>query len=417
MVMDDCDKSHQSTANYKSPFTNHFTIMTNIFNERLSRLQAKHDALIARPNPIDESWDNGIFERYVYPVVTAEHAPLFWRYDLNPATNPYLLERQAVNAAFNPGAIEFNGKICLMVRTEGSDRKSFFAVAESENGTDGFRFWDEPIVMPETEDPDTNVYDIRMVKHEDGWIYGLFCTERKDRNNPDLSAAVAQAGLARTKDLLNWERLPDLKTPSPQQRNVVLHPEFIDGQYAFYTRPQDDFISAGSGGGIGWGVSRSMNPAVIDKETIVNRRDYHTIKEAKNGEGPAPIKTDKGWLHLAHGVRNTAAGLRYVVYLYITDLHEPWRVTHEPAGYFIAPVGEERFGDVSNVVFCNGWVAKDDGRVFVYYASSDTRCHVATSTVDKLLDYVMNTPADGLRSAASVQTRLALIRRNKALRQ
>jgi 4-O-beta-D-mannosyl-D-glucose phosphorylase len=389
--------------------------MTNIFNERLAKLQAKHDALIARPNPIDENWDNGIFERYVHPVVTAEHAPLFWRYDLNPTTNPYLLERQAVNAAFNPGAIEFNGKVCLMVRTEGSDRKSFFAVAESENGIDNFRFWDEPIVMPETDDPDTNVYDMRMVKHADGWIYGLFCTERKDRTNPDLSAAVAQAGLARTCDLVNWERLPDLKTPSPQQRNVVLHPEFVDGQYAFYTRPQDDFISAGSGGGIGWGLSHSMNPTAIDKELIVNRRDYHTIKEAKNGEGPAPIKTDKGWLHLAHGVRNTAAGLRYVVYLYLTDLREPWRVTHEPAGYFIAPVGEERFGDVSNVVFCNGWVAKDDGRVFVYYASSDTRCHVATSTVDKLLDYVMNTPADGLRSAASVQTRIDLIRRNKAL--
>ncbi len=307
--------------------------MTNTFDARLATLQAKHDALIVRPNRVDENWDNGIYERYVYPVVTAEHAPLFWRYDLNPATNPHLLERQAVNAAFNPGAIEFNGKICLMVRVEGSDRKSFFAVAESANGIDTFRFWDYPIVMPETEDPDTNVYDMRLVEHEDGWIYGLFCTERKDRNNPDLSAAVAQAGLARTRDLLNWERLPDLKTPSPQQRNVVLHPEFVDGQYAFYTRPQDDFITAGSGGGIGWGLSRSMNPAVIDKETIVNRRDYHTIKEAKNGEGPAPIKTAQGWLHLAHGVRNTAAGLRYVVYLYLTDLHEPWRVTHEPAGY------------------------------------------------------------------------------------
>ena len=389
--------------------------MTNTFDARLATLQAKHDALIARPNRVDENWDNGIYERYVYPVVTAEHAPLFWRYDLNPATNPHLLERQAVNAAFNPGAIEFNGKICLMVRVEGSDRKSFFAVAESANGIDTFRFWDYPIVMPETEDPDTNVYDMRLVAHEDGWIYGLFCTERKDRNNPDLSAAVAQAGLARTRDLLHWERLPDLMTPSPQQRNVVLHPEFVDGQYAFYTRPQDDFITAGSGGGIGWGLSRSMNPAVIDKETIVNRRDYHTIKEAKNGEGPAPIKTAAGWLHLAHGVRNTAAGLRYVVYLYLTDLHEPWRVTHEPAGFFIAPAGEERFGDVSNVVFCNGWVAKDDGRVFVYYASSDTRCHVATSTIDRLLDYVVNTPADGLRSAASVQTRIELIRRNKAL--
>ncbi len=387
------------------------------FLKRLARLQADHEALIKRPNCVDESWSNGVFERYQYPVVTAAHTPLFWRYDLNPATNPFLMERLGVNAAFNPGAIEFDGKICLVCRVEGYDRKSFFAIAESANGIDHFRFWDYPITMPETDDPDTNVYDMRVVKHADGWIYGLFCTERKDSNAPpgDLSSAVAQAGLARTKDLKTWERLPNLKTRSPQQRNVVLHPEFFNGQYAFYTRPQDDFIQAGSGGGIGWGLSQSMNPAVIDQETIVDERAYHTIKEVKNGEGPAPIQTDKGWLHLAHGVRNTAAGLRYVLYLYLTALDEPWRVTHRPGGYFLAPVGDERVGDVSNVTFSNGWVARADGSVFIYYASSDTRIHVATSTVDRLLDYVVNTPEDGLRSAVSVATRVELIRRNLAL--
>jgi 4-O-beta-D-mannosyl-D-glucose phosphorylase len=384
---------------------------------RLRRLRAEHDALVTRPNAVDETWTSGVFERYRYPVLTAAHTPLFWRYDLNPQTNPYLMERMGINGVFNPGAIELNGRICLMCRVEGVDRKSFFAVAASTNGVDNFRFWDYPVTMPETDDPDTNVYDMRLVQHEDGWLYGLFCTERKDPSAlpGDTSSAVAQCGIARTRDMITWERLPDLRTRSPQQRNVVLHPEFIDGQYAFYTRPQDDFIQAGSGGGIGWGLSRSMNPAVIDGETIIDPRVYHAIKEAKNGEGPAPIKTPKGWLHLAHGVRNTAAGLRYVLYLYLSDLHEPGRVTHRPGGYFLAPVGEERIGDVSNVAFGNGWVCRADGHVFIYYASSDTRVHVATSTVDRLLDYVINTPEDGLRSAASVAQRVELILRNLAL--
>jgi 4-O-beta-D-mannosyl-D-glucose phosphorylase len=386
------------------------------FAQRLKFLQVQHEAIVTRPNDIDPDWSNGIFERYRFPVVTAAHAPLFWRYDLNPKTNPYLMERIGVNGAYNAGAIEFNGKICLVVRVEGMDRKSFFAVAESANGIDNFCFWDYPITMPETDDPDVNVYDMRVGQHEDGWIYGVFCSERKDKTNPDLSAATAQAGIARTKDLVTWERLPDLKTKSPQQRNVVLHPEFVAGQYAFYTRPQDDFIQAGSGGGIGWGLSKSMNPAVVDEEIIIDQRYYHTIKEVKNGEGPAPIKTPKGWLHLAHGVRGCAAGLRYVLYLYLSDLHEPWKVTHRPAGYFIAPEGEERVGDVSNVTFANGWVARANGDVFIYYASSDTRMHVATSTVDRLLDYVINTPEDPLRSAACVQQRNELIRKNLALR-
>jgi 4-O-beta-D-mannosyl-D-glucose phosphorylase len=388
-----------------------------MFESRLAQWRAEHATLIARPNAIDPDWTNGLFERYRYPVVTAAHVPLEWRYDLNPQTNPYLIERLGVNAVFNAGAIEIDGKMLVVCRVEGADRKSFFAVAESANGIAGFQFWDEPIELPETAEPDTNVYDMRVVQHQDGWIYGLFCTERKDPNAPpgDLSSAVAQAGLARTRDLKSWERLPDLKTKSPQQRNVVLHPEFVGGQYAFYTRPQDDFISAGSGGGIGWGLSRSMTTAVIDNEIVIEERAYHTIKEVKNGEGPAPLKTDRGWLHLAHGVRNTAAGLRYVLYLYLSDLHEPWKVIHRPGGYFIAPVGDERVGDVSNVAFSNGWVARADGTVFIYYASADTRLHVATSSIDRLLDYVINTPADGLRSAASVQQRLELIRRNRAL--
>jgi 4-O-beta-D-mannosyl-D-glucose phosphorylase len=384
------------------------------YESRLARLEAEHRALIERKNEPDPLWSNGVFARYRFPVVTGGHTPLFWRYDLDPATNPHLMERLGVNGAFNPGAIELNDKICLMCRVEGYDRKSFFAVAESSNGIDNFRFWDYPVVMPETDDPDINVYDMRLVRHEDGWIYGIFCSERRDPDAPpgDLSSAVAQGGIARTRDLTTWERLPDLKTKSPQQRNVVLHPELINGQYAFYTRPQDDFIEAGSGGGIGWGLSKSMNPAVVDEETVIDRRAYHTIKEVKNGEGPAPIKTAKGWLHLAHGVRGCAAGLRYVLYLYLSDLREPWKVTHRPAGYFLAPVGQERVGDVSNVVFANGWVCRANGEVLIYYASSDTRIHVATSTVDLLLDYVVNTPADGLRSAASVAQRVELIRRN-----
>jgi len=389
----------------------------DLFSKRLLRLQAEYNELVTHPNPVDHSWSNGVYERYTYPVVSAAHAPLEWRYDLNPKTNPYLLERLGINAAFNAGAIDLDGRICLAVRVEGWDRKSFFAIAESPNGIDSFRFWDEPISMPETENPDTNVYDMRLVKHEDGWIYGVFCSECKDPAAApgDLSSAVAQAGIARTRDLQRWERLPDLKTSSPQQRNVVLHPEFIDGQYAFYTRPQDDFIQAGSGGGIGWGLSKSMEPAVISEEQIIENRAYHTIKELKNGEGPAPIKTPRGWLHLAHGVRNSAAGLRYVLYLYLSDLAEPWRVTASPGGYFMAPVGGERIGDVSNVLFCNGWVARPDGTVLIYYASSDTRTHVATSSIERLLDYVTNTPEDGLRSAASVRTRLELIQRNQAL--
>lgn len=389
-------------------------MMPQSFQTRLMRLTAQHSALLTRPNQLDLEWSNGIYERYRHPVLTAAHTPLAWRYDFNAASNPFLLERQGINGVFNPGAIEFNGKVCLICRVEGWDRKSFFAVAESENGVDNFRFWYHPLIMPETDNPDTNVYDMRVVQHEDGWLYGIFCTERKDPNAPagDLSSAVAQAGIARTRDLKTWERLPDLKTGSPQQRNVVLHPEFIDGKYAFYTRPQDDFISAGSGGGIGWGLSESMNPAIVDHEMVIEPRQYHTIKESKNGEGPAPIKTAKGWLHLAHGVRGTAAGLRYVLYLYLSDLSAPWRVTHRPAGYLIAPEGDERIGDVSNVVFSNGWVCRSDGSVLIYYASSDTRIHVATSSLERLLDYVTNTPEDGLRSAASVEQRMALIRRN-----
>ena len=389
--------------------------MPTEFESRLTHMIADHKLLLTRKNEIDPAWTNGLFERYCYPVLTAAHTPLTWRYDLNPATNPFLIERMGINGVFNPGALELNGKIYLACRVEGYDRKSFFAIAESPNGIDGFRFWDEPMVMPETDDPDTNVYDMRLVQHEDGWIYGLFCTERKDKDAPagDTSSAVAQCGIARTHDLRSWERLDDLKSSSAQQRNVVLHPEFVDGKYAFYTRPQDTFIEAGSGGGIGWGVSDSIEHAEVDCELVIDWRIYHTIKEAKNGEGPAPIKTSQGWLHIAHGVRNTAAGLRYVLYAYLSRLDKPWEVTHTPAGYLLAPEGEERVGDVSNVTFCNGVVATADGKVFIYYASSDTRVHVATSSVEKLLDYVLHTPADGLRSAACVQQRMDLIQRNR----
>ncbi len=382
------------------------------FKARAKQLLQNHEALIARPNR-EVTPGNGIYSRWENPILTAEHAPITWRYDLNEATNPYLMERQGVNAAFNSGALYWNGKYILAVRVEGNDRKSFFAIAESPNGVDNFKFWDYPITLPETDRPDTNVYDMRLTQHEDGYIYGLFCTERKDETQPnDLSAAEAQCGIARTKDLVTWERLPDLITYSGQQRNVVLHPEFVDGKYALYTRPQDGFISVGSGGGIGWGLSESMENAEIKDEVIVDGKEYHTIKEVKNGQGPAPIKTDNGWLHLAHGVRNTAAGLRYVLYVFMTDLNKPWVVTHRPGGHFIAPQGSERVGDVSNVAFANGWIVNENNDVFVYYASSDTRMHVATSTVDKLVDYCINTPEDGLRSAASVQTRNALIKGN-----
>jgi len=381
------------------------------FQERLSALTRSHQALLERPN--EPLFGNGVYERYKYPVLTAEHAPLFWRYDLDEATNPFLMERFGIHATLNSGAIKWNGKYLLVVRVEGADRKSFFAVAESPNGVDHFRFWDHPITMPEWGEFATNVYDMRLTAHEDGWIYGIFCVERKDPQAPpgDLSSAVAAAGIARTKDLVNWERLPDLQSGS-QQRNVVLHPEFVDGKYALYTRPQDGFIDAGSGGGIGWSLVDSMENAVIREEKIINARHYHTIKECKNGEGPAPIKTPQGWLHLAHGVRGCASGLRYVLYMYMTALDDPTRVIAEPAGFFMAPEGEEYIGDVMNVLFSNGWIADEDGRVLIYYASSDTRMHVAASTVDRLVDYCLHTAPDGLRTGLSVETLNRLIDKN-----
>ncbi|MDR1191603.1 MAG: glycosidase [Verrucomicrobiales bacterium] len=388
------------------------------FTQHLAALRRAHAKLINRNNPVDPAWHNGIYERYKNPVITAAHTPLEWRYDLSPRTNPFLLERLGVNATFNAGAIEFNGNICLCVRVEGSDRKSFFAIAESKNGLDHFRFWDEPCLIPATADVDTNIYDLRLTRHEDGWIYGLFCTERRDPAAPpaDQSSAIAQCGIVRTKDLRHWQRLPDLRTPSPQQRNVVLHPEYINGQYALYTRPQDGFIDTGGGGGIGWALCDTMEHATTGAETILDPRHYHTISELKNGPGPAPLKTRAGWLHLAHGVRATAAGLRYVLYLFLTDLRDPARLIAKPQGYLIAPVGAERTGDVSNVVFSNGWVARENGTVLIYYASADTRLHVATTTIARLLDYVTHTPPDARHTAASVQQRLALIRANQTLR-
>lgn len=380
--------------------------------EHVKRLFNDYEKLVTKKNSPAEG-GNGIYQRYKLPVLTAAHAPVHWRYDLNPKTNPLLLERIGVNAAFNSGAILWNGKIVLVVRVEGNDRKSFFALAESASGVDNFRFRDYPIQLPQTSDPDTNVYDMRLVKHEDGWIYGLFCTERRDRTAKDFdqSAAVAQCGIVRTRDLETWERLPDLVTKGGQQRNVVLHPEFVNGKYALYTRPQDGFIDAGKGGGIAWGLCDSMERAVVDAEQIIEPKIYHTIKEVKNGQGPAPIKTDKGWLHLAHGVRNTAAGLRYVLYMFMTDLKDPSKVIAKPAGHFIAPEGEERVGDVSNVVFSNGWVERD-GIIYIYYASSDTRMHVATTTAAKLIDYCLHTPEDELQSHLSVKQRVALIDAN-----
>ncbi|MGD0857924.1 MAG: glycosidase [Terracidiphilus sp.] len=385
------------------------------FKKSVQELFKQQEKLLVRRNR-KLPGGNGIYDRYEFPVLTAAHAPITWRYDLDQKTNPFLMERMGINATFNAGAILHQGKFLVVARVEGADRKSFFAVAESENGKDNFRFWEYPIVMPEAASPDTNVYDMRLVKHEDGWIYGLFCTERKDPAAPqwDTSSAVAQCGIARTKDLKTWERLADLKSKSPQQRNVVLHPEFVDGKYAFYTRPQDDFIQAGKGGGIGWGLSPSIEQAEVGEEIILDNREYHTIQEVKNGLGPAPIKTKRGWLHLAHGVRNTAAGLRYVLYMFLCELERPWVVTHKPAGYFIAPKGAERVGDVSNVVFSSGWIERKNGDVLIYYASSDTRLHVAASTITRLLDYVMNTPADPLRSYACVEQRCALIKKNRA---
>ncbi|MEP7251867.1 MAG: glycosidase [Ginsengibacter sp.] len=388
--------------------------MNQYFQNRLRFLKNEHDSLIQKPNAMLESI-NGIFNRYENPVLTAGHAPLEWRFDFNPASNPLMLERFGINATFNAGAMKFKDKYVLVARVEGNNRKSFFAIAESENGVDNFRFWDKPIILPQTNIPDDNVYDMRLVQHEDGWIYGLFCTERKDPAAPpgDLSSAIAQCGIARTKDLKIWERLPDISTPSPQQRNVVLHPEFVNKQYAFYTRPQDGFIDAGSGGGIGFGLCSNIQNAVIDKEIVIDKRVYHTVYESKNGLGPAPIKTDKGWLHLAHGVRDTAAGLRYVLYLFMTCLDDITKVIYKPGGYFMAPEGAERTGDVSNVLFSNGWIADEDGSVFIYYASSDQRMHVATSTVEKLLDYAMNTSADGFTSEASSRTVVRIITANK----
>lgn len=374
----------------------------------------KLEKLIARKNRKSDFY-NGIFDRFEDPVLTREHAPVEWKYDLNPETNPYFMERLGINAVMNSGAIELNGKIYLVARVEGADRKSFFAVAESDTGIDSFRFWDEPVLLPDTCPEETNVYDIRLTKHEDGWIYGVFCSESKDTSVNDLSAAVAAAGIVRTKDLKTWERLDNLKTlRSPQQRNVVLHPEFVRGKYAFYTRPMDDFIETGSGGGIGFGLCDDIEHAVIDEEIMTSRRKYHTITEAKNGAGAVPIKTEKGWIHIAHGVRNTAAGLRYVIYAFATDLEHPEKVIAEPSGLLIGPLGHERTGDVSNVVFTNGAVARDNGDVFIYYASSDTRMHVAATTIDKLTDYVFNTPSDPLRSVDCVKQRLELIEKNKA---
>ena len=382
------------------------------YKQQIREMMKEQESLLTRKNePMERG--NGWYRRYRFPVLTAAHTPLYWRYDFNEETNPLLMERIGMNAAMNAGAIKWNGRYLLMVRVEGADRKSFFAIAESPNGIDNFRFWDYPVVIPETEDPATNMYDMRLTAHEDGWIYGIFCAERYDETAPagDLSRAKATAGIVRTKDLVTWERLPDLVSPS-QQRNVVLHPEFVDGRYALYTRPQDSFIDAGNGQGIGWALIDDMTNAVVKEEKIIDRRYYHTIKEVKNGEGPAPIKTSKGWLHLAHGVRGCAAGLRYVLYLYLTSLDDPSKVIASPGGYFMAPEGEERVGDVSNVLFSNGWIADDDGFLYIYYASSDTRMHVATTTVERLVDYCLHTPEDGLTSGASVRTLKKQIERN-----
>lgn len=384
------------------------------FSQKLSCLRASHEELLERKN--EPIYQNGIYERYKYPILTAEHAPLFWRYDLDEKTNPLLEERFGIHATFNSGAVKWGDKYLLCVRVEGADRKSFFAMAESPDGVDNFRFWPRPVVLPEWGEPATNVYDMRLTVHQDGWVYGLFCVERKDPDAPrgDLSSAVASAGIVRTKDFLTWERLPDLVSAS-QQRNVVLHPEFVDGKYALYTRPQDGFIDAGSGGGIGWALVDDITHAEVKEEKIINSRFYHTVKEVKNGEGPAPIKTSRGWLHLAHGVRGCASGLRYVLYMYMTALDDPSRVIAEPAGFFMAPNDEEIVGDVMNVLFSNGWIVDPDGKVFIYYASCDTRMHVATSSVDRLVDYCMNTAPDGLRTGKSVERLMAIIDRNLAL--
>lgn len=385
----------------------------NRYDNRLRILTEEYETLISRENKRIRS-NNGIFERYKYPILTAAHTPLEWRYDFNPETNPFLMERFGINAVFNAGAIKYNGKYLIMARVEGYDRKSFFAIAESPNGIDNFRFWEYPIQLPDLYPEETNVYDMRLTQHEDGWIYGIFCSESKDPDAAagDLTSAVAVAGIIRTKDLRNWERLPNLISKS-QQRNVVLHPEFVKGKYALYTRPQDGFIEAGTGGGICWALVDDITHAIVKEETVVEQRYYHTIKEVKNGEGPHPIKTPQGWLHLAHGVRACAAGLRYVLYLYMTSLDAPNKVIAQPGGYFMAPVEEERIGDVSNVLFSNGGITDEDGTVYIYYASSDTRMHVATSTIERLVDYCLHTPEDKLRSATSVENIYQLIEANK----
>ena len=385
--------------------------MSTEYQAKIAALRERHEQLLRKPN-VPEEFGNGIYTRYKNPILTAEHTPLEWRYDFSEQDNPYLMQRIMMNATLNSGAVKWQGKYLLVVRVEGADRKSFFAVAESPNGIDNFRFWEEPITMPEDVIPATNIYDMRLTAHEDGWIYGLFCVERHDDSQPDdLSAATATCGIARTKNLKNWHRLPDLKSKS-QQRNVVLHPEFVNGKYALYTRPQDGFIDAGSGGGIGWALIDDIEHAEIKDEKIINARHYHTIMEVKNGEGPHPIKTNWGWLHLAHGVRGCASGLRYVLYMYMTALDDPTHVIAQPGGYFLVPQGDEYIGDVMNVAFTNGWIADADGKVFIYYASSDTRMHVAVSTVDRLVDYCVNTPEDGFTTAASVETIKKLIEKN-----
>lgn len=382
------------------------------FNERKAKVFDAYEKLISRKNEKTD-YMGGAYDRYKYPVLTADHAPVIWRYDLDPETNPFFMERLGINAVLNSGAIELNGKFYLVARVEGNDRKSFFAVAESDSPVDGFRFWDYPVLLPDTNPEETNVYDMRLTKHEDGYIYGVFCSESKDTSSNDLSAAVAQAGIVRTKDLKTWERLPNLKSKSPQQRNVVLHPEFVNGMYAFYTRPQDDFIQTGSGGGVCFGLAKDItNAEICTEETVISPRVYHTITEVKNGAGAVPIKTPKGWIHIAHGVRNTAAGLRYVIYVFATDLNAPSKLIASPSGLFIAPHGEERVGDVSNVVFTNGAIVRENGEVYIYYASSDTRVHVASTTVEKLMDYTFNTPSDPLRSVDCVKQRYELISKN-----
>ncbi|MGG4403732.1 glycosidase [Paenibacillus amylolyticus] len=390
-----------------------------MIHPKYKELLEKQEQLLTRPNEINSSFYNGVYDRYQYPVITRHHVPLHWRFDLNETTNPHFMERLGINATLNPGAIYFNGKYVMVIRTEGLDRKSIFALAESDNGIDGFRFTGKPLVWNDIDADETNQYDMRLVQHEDGWIYGIYCSERKDPEAPafDTSSAVAQAGLVRTRDLTSWERLPNITTNSPQQRNVVLHPEFVDGKYAFYTRPQDGFISTGSGGGIAFGLCEDILNPVIHEETIIDERQYHTVYEVKNGQGPAPLKTDRGWIHIAHGVRNTAAGLRYVLYTFATDLNDPARIIAKPSGHFIAPYDDERVGDVSNVIFCNGAVVNENDEVFIYYASSDTRCHVATTTLEKLVDYTFNTPADPYRSLDCASQRGQLIEQNEKLLQ